>query len=88
MLASLFALIFSAFDYIVVMDDSNYGNVLDLDPRLEFKHKVVKMTEFTSDNFSDFTFVPDPYFGGEEGFNTVLDLLENTCSNFLVSITS
>ena len=74
---------FERFDLIVVMDDSNYENVLTLDPKNQYASKVVKMTDFASGKFTDYDHVPDPYFGGGEGFEVVLDLLENCCHNLL-----
>ncbi|MBD64220.1 MAG: phosphotyrosine protein phosphatase [Halobacteriovoraceae bacterium] len=74
---------FQHFDFIIVMDQSNYQNVLKLDTRSENEHKVLKMTDFASDEFAQFDHVPDPYFGGEEGFDLVLNLLNNCCRNFL-----
>jgi protein-tyrosine phosphatase len=74
---------FRAFDYIIVMDDSNYHNVLLLDPKGEYLHKVSKMTDYCSERFKDFDHVPDPYYGGKDGFELVLDLLQDSCFNFL-----
>lgn len=79
---------FKKFDIIVVMDDSNYENVLKLDPTKEHASKVVKLTDFASEKYSDFSHVPDPYFGGMDGFDLVLDLLEDCCSNLLKSLNS
>lgn len=77
---------FNRFDHIIVMDDSNYQNVMKLDPKGEFSSKVSKMTDFTGDKFSGFNYIPDPYFGGQDGFDMVLDLLDDCCSNFLDKI--
>ena len=77
---------FKRFDYIVVMDDSNLSNILKLDHNGEYVHKISKMTDYTSEEFSKYTKVPDPYYGGDVGFELVLDLLENTCKEFLKEI--
>lgn len=74
---------FRRFDKIIVMDDSNYQNVVSLDPAGEHVHKVSKLTDYASNKYQDFNHVPDPYFGGEEGFALVLDLLEDCCANLL-----
>ena len=71
------------FDYIVAMDESNYQDVTSLDTSGEFSQKIYKMADYADGKFEHFLKVPDPYFGGEEGFDLVLDLLENTCQNFL-----
>ncbi len=75
---------FEKFDYIVTMDDENYFNILALDPESKFIDKLHKMVEFSSE--PDVTEVPDPYYGGSKGFETVLDILEDSCSNLLEKI--
>lgn len=74
---------FRTFDHIIVMDDSNYHNVLLLDPKGEYLHKVSKMTDYCSERYKDFDHVPDPYYGGKDGFELVLDLLQDSCFNFI-----
>lgn len=70
---------FDEFDLIVVMDDDNYHNVKALDTGS--RAEVVRMCGYYSGD--DFREVPDPYYGGEEGFFTVLDILEDACANLL-----
>lgn len=77
---------FNSFDYIVVMDDENYANVTSLDPNGLHRSKIRKMTEFCSAMYSGFDKVPDPYYGGEEGFELVLDLLDDACDGLLAHI--
>lgn len=72
---------FERFDLIVAMDESNYDNILDLDEEQQFHSKVVMMTDYSSGKFSHYNSVPDPYYGGSEGFDLVLDLLVNCCQN-------
>lgn len=72
------------FDYIIVMDDSNYEDVMRLDKTGEFNKKIVKMTDFCSHH--DYNTVPDPYYGGAQGFELVLDLLEDACEGLLQHI--
>lgn len=74
---------FIKFDYILVMDDSNYHDVLLLDPKGEYLHKISKITDYCSERFKDIDHVPDPYYGGKDGFDHVLDLLQDSCFNFL-----
>lgn len=74
---------FKKFDKIIVMDQSNFEDVLSLDHSGEYAHKVHKMTNFSSKKFSDFDNVPDPYYGGQEGFDLVLDLLQDSCQKLL-----
>jgi len=75
---------FEEFDYIVTMDNENYSNVLKMDHKNEFQNKIFKMASFISDkNVSE---VPDPYYGGSEGFEFVLDILEDGSKNLLTKI--
>lgn len=72
---------FIKFDYIIAMDNSNYIDILKVDRGGEFSHKVKMMNDFSREYFS--LDVPDPYYGGSEGFETVLDMLEESCSLLL-----
>ena len=75
---------FEEFDYILTMDDSNYSNILALDKSKEYGEKVIPMTKFCKNiNAKD---VPDPYYGGTDGFEHVLDILEDACENFLTKV--
>ena len=75
---------FDDFDYIVAMDTDNYNNVLALDKQEKYKNKVSMMMDFAK-KYNDKN-VPDPYYGGEQGFEYVLDLLEDACSGLLKHI--
>lgn len=72
------------FDLIVAMDDSNYFSLQRLAPTLEDKEKVVKMVDYVK-GYPQFDAVPDPYYEGAQGFEIVLDLLEDGCKNLLDS---
>ena len=77
---------FEAFNYILAMDDSNFRNIQDLKNRTspaDFA-SIKKIQNFRS--FFNEQEVPDPYFGGDEGFDNVLDILEDSVSGFLESI--
>lgn len=67
---------FEDFDLIVAMDNSNYDRLRAFAPTLEAQEKVVRMIDFTRRHPS-FDYVPDPYYEGAEGFEIVLDLLED-----------
>ena len=73
----------SEFDLILTMDDANLAAVTSLasEAGRRATAKIKPMLSYTS-QFSE-TEVPDPYYGGEEGFEHVLDLLEDACSNLL-----
>ena len=64
---------FDDFDLIYVMDHSNLNNVLALAPNDEARAKVQLLLNeaFPGENRE----VPDPYYGGDEGFDQVFDML-------------
>ncbi len=78
---------FLNFNYILVMDNSNFNNVLNFKNRVKGSDfaKILKMQDFSS-IFAEKE-VPDPYFGGDAGFDHVLDILEDSVSCFLKNIT-
>lgn len=68
---------FDNFDQIYVMDKSNYGNVVSLARNEDDKNKVEMLLNLNNpDSFDE---VPDPYFGGEQGFENVYQMLNNAC---------
>lgn len=75
---------FDRFDYIIAMDSENYNNILSLDSEVKYKNKVSMMLKYATQY--DDTDVPDPYYGGEQGFEYVLDLLEDACLGLLKHI--
>lgn len=74
------------FDLIVPMDEDNTHNVLKLATNSEDKKKVMPFMTFCK-NFTNRE-VPDPYYGGEEGFALVADLMEDGCKGILEYIQS
>jgi protein-tyrosine phosphatase len=68
---------FGEFDLILAMDEENRRDLLDIAPDDEARAKVRLLREFDpdSDGSADLD-VPDPYYGGDEGFDHVLDLVE------------
>ena len=72
-----------AFDYILVMDESNYVDVMEISLN-EDKHKIKMFLEFTED--CPETDVPDPYSGGQEGFNHVFDMVTSASNGLLADI--
>ena len=72
------------FDLILAMDYSNYRDILSLDPQGKYHHKVKMMCSYCTKHPD--REVPDPYYGGEAGFNFVLDLLADACENLLQSL--
>lgn len=74
------------FDLVLAMDKDNYQDILALDRSGQYHHKVQLMCDFCSKY--DLKEVPDPYYGGTEGFNQVIDLLVDACQGLLKHITS
>lgn len=72
---------FQEFDMILAMDKSNYQNILHLDSTQQYHNKVHLMCDFCSEN--TLKEVPDPYYGGTEGFNRVIELLLDACEGLL-----
>ncbi|MDJ1173588.1 low molecular weight protein-tyrosine-phosphatase [Roseofilum capinflatum] len=77
---------FEAFDLILAMDKDNYRNILFLDQRNQYKDKVRLMCDFCT-RHPQISEVPDPYYGGPEGFNQVIDLLMDACEGLLHQLT-
>lgn len=73
---------FDRFDRIIVMDDGNYEAVHRLAPSRAAAEKIYRMREFCT-AYPDRTYIPDPYYEGREGFELVLDMLEDGCRNLL-----
>jgi protein-tyrosine phosphatase len=69
---------FDKFDYIYAMDQSNYKNILKLARNLSDKNKVSLILNelYPKKNIE----VPDPYYGKNDGFNTVFSLLNDACT--------
>lgn len=68
---------FDDFDYIYVMDRSNLSDVLGLAPAAQ-KHKVRMIMEELHPELG--IEVPDPYYGGPQGFEDVYDMLDEACN--------
>ena len=76
---------FSRFDLILTMDDDNFNEVSALAGRTEDRDKVFPMLHFARGPVPAGG-VPDPYYGGREGFERVLDLLEDACGGLLAEL--
>lgn len=68
---------FFHYDYIIGMDATNRRHLLDLAPTADTARKVSLLTDWHPQPLRDH--VPDPYYGGSEGFELVLDLIESCC---------
>lgn len=72
---------FYHFDLILGMDDRNIDDLKDRAPSPETMKKIGRMTDYCKMMKADH--VPDPYYGGAEGFEYVLDVLEDACDGLL-----
>ena len=77
---------FLDFDFIVAMDKSNYSDLLQLCPKAQ-QHKILLMRDFDHIEYKGHD-VPDPYYGGEDGFAEVHEMLDRSCRNFLKHLQS
>ena len=71
---------FDRFDYIVAMDRQNLEDMQAMARNKSDLDKLHMMTSF-SKRFN-YDHVPDPYYGGEDGFELVLDILEDASEGF------
>ena len=69
---------FDAYDHIYVMDESNYRNVILLARNDQDKHKVNFILDevYPNENKN----IPDPYYGGIDGFENVYSMLDEACT--------
>jgi protein-tyrosine phosphatase len=75
---------FENFEYIIAMDKDNYFDLKRFDRDDKYSKKIHMMTDFSlNEHYSE---VPDPYYGGPEGFEKVLDILEESCAGLLERI--
>ena len=71
------------FDYLLVMDSENYAIMMKNCPE-QYQHKIKYFLDYAPHlNTQD---VPDPYYGGEYGFERVLDMIEDASTGFLNSL--
>ena len=69
------------FDLILAMDRENYQDILYFDREGKYEAKVRLMCEFATQKTDKE--VPDPYYGGQDGFDKVIDLLFDACAGLL-----
>lgn len=75
---------FVSFDMIIAMDDHNLSDLKAMDKLKRYQNKLSKMTDYVQTMDADH--VPDPYYGGPEGFEHVLDILEDACAGLLIKL--
>ncbi|PCJ44869.1 MAG: phosphotyrosine protein phosphatase [Moraxellaceae bacterium] len=74
---------FEYYDFILAMDESNLANLTMRCPQACLAKLELFLTYAQS---YDETEVPDPYYGGDQGFDHVLDLVEDACAGLLDAI--
>lgn len=75
---------FFHFDRIIAMDDNNVENLIQMAPSPQTARKIERFAALCRKH-NDVHYIPDPYYGGRDGFDHVLDLLEDGCSTILAS---
>ncbi len=74
---------FEKFDYVLAMDNVNLRDLRQMAPS-DFTGRLDLFLNFGSR--SDYTEVPDPYYGGDQGFDLVLDLVEDAAEGLLAQL--
>jgi low molecular weight protein-tyrosine phosphatase len=72
---------FEEFDRIYVMDSSNLKDILSLAKNENDKNKVSLLLNIINPNSNQS--VPDPYYGGQEGFDRVFKMIEHACDKIV-----
>lgn len=76
---------FDRFDYVVAMDSANYDDLVDLSPNAAASDKIHLLRSFDPGSPANAS-VPDPYYGGAEGFDEVVELCLLACRALLERI--
>jgi protein-tyrosine phosphatase len=74
---------FDQFEYILAMDQENLSNLQAICPP-DLEHKLGLFLEYAPDRPE--REVPDPYYGGEHGFERVLDMIEEASRGLLLQL--
>jgi protein-tyrosine phosphatase len=74
---------FEDFDYVLAMDDENYSILVNACPE-QYKPKIKYFLDYAP--HLNERQVPDPYYGGQYGFERVLDLVEEASAGFLKAL--
>ena len=77
---------FERFDLILAMDAANLRDLRAIAGSAGAREKVRLLREFDPNSAHPELDVPDPYYGGEEGFGTVLSLVRDACEGLLAEI--
>ena len=72
------------YDTIIAMDNQNFFSLKSLAP-VDHEHKIQLLLQYGNSAQRE---VPDPYYGGDHGFDRVLDLVETSCRELLGQLLS
>lgn len=72
------------FDLVVAMDDENYRDLIALASGDQVNADIRMLSDYLDDHWPND--VPDPYYGGPQGFEFVLDMIEEACPKVLESM--
>ncbi|BCL69089.1 protein-tyrosine-phosphatase [Vibrio nigripulchritudo] len=75
---------FEEFDLILAADHSNLSDLEDICPQ-QYRHKLKLFLSYGQSGYDE---IPDPYYGGEQGFELVIDLIEEASDVLLKEIAS
>jgi len=73
------------FDLVIGMDDHNVERLYGMARTPEQQAKIKRMTDYCRHHGAKE--IPDPYYGGDSGFEYVIDLLEDACEGLLEQLT-
>ncbi|WP_421919337.1 low molecular weight protein-tyrosine-phosphatase [Marinifilum sp.] len=73
---------FEEFDLIIGMDQQNVSDLKSMARNHKDLNKIKSMTDYCT-RYTHYDSVPDPYYGGADGFELVLDILEDACEGLL-----
>ncbi len=76
---------FADFDLLLAMDSDNHADLVALAPDQLARGRVRLLRSFDPAASGDLD-VPDPYYGGEQGFEAVLDMVEAACRGLLATL--
>jgi protein-tyrosine phosphatase len=74
---------YTRFDFLLAMDGSNLAELTQLAPK-DARHKIRRFLDFAP--HAGTQDVPDPFFGGREGFDHALDLIEHAARGLLADL--
>ena len=77
---------FDNFDMLIGMDENNITGLVSIARSDKERSKIHRMVSFSQ--YMNPDFIPDPYYGGSQGFENVIDMLEDACAGLLKYLTS